>query len=107
MAWFILFMASLCEIAWAMGLKYSDGFKKLWPSVFTIVFVVASMLLLAKAVRTLPMGAAYAVWTGVGAAGTVIASVMLFKEPMSIYKGVCVGLIILGVVGLQLGGTEG
>jgi quaternary ammonium compound-resistance protein SugE len=102
MSWFILFIAGLLEIAWAVGLKYSEGFTKFWPSFWTIVTLVASMVLLAIAMRDLPVGTAYAVWVGIGAVGTVIAGVLLFNESADIWRMASVGLIVLGIVGLKL-----
>lgn len=102
MAWIILFIAGLFEIGWAVGLKYTEGFTRLGPTVFTAVSLVASMALLGLAVRSLPLGTAYAVWTGIGAAGTVILGIILFKEPATVARLVCVGLILSGILGLKL-----
>jgi quaternary ammonium compound-resistance protein SugE len=102
MAWVILFVAGLCEIGWAVGLKYTDGFTRLWPTVFTGISLVASMSLLGVAVRTLPLGSAYAVWTGIGAVGAVILGIVLFKEPATVARLLCVGLIVAGILGLKL-----
>lgn len=101
MAWVVLFIAGLCEIGWAVGLKYTDGFTRLWPTVFTGVSLVISMALLGIAVKTLPLGTAYAVWTGIGAVGTVILGIFLFKEPATVVRLVCVGLIVAGILGLK------
>ena len=101
MAWVVLFIAGLCEIAWAVGLKYTDGFTRLWPTLFTGVSLVASMALLGLAVKSLPVGTAYAVWTGIGAVGTVILGIVLFKEPATVARLVCVGLIVSGILGLK------
>lgn len=101
MPWLVLFVAGLCEIAWAVGLKYTDGFTRLWPTVFTGVSLIASMALLGVALRSLPLGTAYAVWTGIGAVGTVILGVVLFKEPVTLARLVCVGLIVAGILGLK------
>lgn len=101
MAWVVLFIAGLCEIGWAVGLKYTDGFTRLWPTVFTAVSLVISMGLLGVAVKSLPLGTAYAVWTGIGAVGTVILGVVLFKEPATVARLVCVGLIVAGILGLK------
>ena len=101
MAWVILFIAGLCEIGWAVGLKYTDGFTRLWPTVFTGVSLVVSMALLGIAVKTLPLGTAFAVWTGIGAVGTVILGIVLFKEPATVARLVCVGLIVSGILGLK------
>ena len=105
MAWVILFIAGLCEIGWAVGLKYTDGFTRLWPTVFTGVSLVISMALLGIAVKTLPLGTAYAVWTGIGAVGTVILGIFLFKEPAAVVRLVCVGLIVAGILGLKFFST--
>lgn len=101
MAWVVLFIAGLCEIGWAVGLKYTDGFTRLWPTVFTGVSLVVSMALLGLAVKSLPLGTAYAVWTGIGAVGTVILGIVLFKEPATVARLVCVGLIVSGILGLK------
>ena len=101
MAWVVLFIAGICEIGWAVGLKYTDGFTRLWPTVFTGVSLVISMALLGIAVKSLPLGTAYAVWTGIGAVGTVILGIFLFKEPATVVRLVCVGLIVAGILGLK------
>lgn len=105
MAWVVLFIAGICEIGWAVGLKYTDGFTRLWPTVFTGVSLVASMALLGIAVKTLPLGTAYAVWTGIGAVGTVILGIVLFKEPATVVRLVCVALIVAGILGLKFFST--
>ena len=102
MAWIILIVAGLFEIGWAVGLKYTDGFTRLWPTVGTAVALIASMALLGVALRTLPLGTAYAVWTGIGAVGTAILGIMLFREPASVMRLVCIGLIVAGILGLKL-----
>ena len=102
MAWVILFVAGLCEIGWAVGLKYTDGFTRLWPTVFTVTSMVVSMGLLGVALKTLPVGSAYAIWTGIGAVGTVILGIVLFKEPATVARLLCVGLIVAGILGLKL-----
>ena len=101
MAWVVLFVAGICEIGWAVGLKYTEGFTRLWPTVFTGVSLVVSMALLGIAVKSLPLGTAYAVWTGIGAVGTVILGIVLFKEPATVARLVCVGLIVSGILGLK------
>jgi quaternary ammonium compound-resistance protein SugE len=101
MQWFILVLAGLLEIGWAIGLKYTDGFTRLWPSVFTVAAMLASVALLGAAMKTLPVGTAYAVWVGIGAAGTVILGIVLFDESISIMRLTSVGLILLGVAGLK------
>jgi quaternary ammonium compound-resistance protein SugE len=103
-AWVVLVIAGLFEIGWAIGLEYADGFTELVPSIATIVAIIASMLLLARAVETLPIGTAYAVWTGIGAVGTATLGVLLFDEPATLARGGFVALIVLGVVGLNLTG---
>lgn len=102
MPWLILFIAGLFEIAWAVGLKYSDGFSKLWPSVFTVTCMVISMGLLAYAVKHLPVGTAYAIWTGIGAVGTAILGIILFDESKELVRVFFIFLIIVGIVGLKL-----
>jgi quaternary ammonium compound-resistance protein SugE len=102
MAWFLLFIAGLFEVCWAVGLKYTEGFTRPLPTVLTISAMVASMGLLGLAVRTLPIGTAYAVWTGIGAAGTVIAGIVFLGEPASLLRLGCVLLIMAGIVGLKL-----
>ena len=102
MAWTMLFLAGLLEIAWAIGLKYSEGFTRFWPSVGTAVALVLSMVLLAAAMRTLPVGTAYTVWVGIGAVGTVILGIVLWQEPVNAARMISVGLILAGVVGLKL-----
>jgi quaternary ammonium compound-resistance protein SugE len=102
MAWLMLLVAGVLEIGWAVGLKYADGFTRLGPSVLTVTAMVLSMVLLAMATRTLPIGTAYAVWTGIGAAGTVLLGIWLFHEPATFARLFCIGLIIAGVLGLKL-----
>jgi quaternary ammonium compound-resistance protein SugE len=101
MHWTLLFIAALLEIAWAVGLKYTDGFTRLWPSVGVVVAVIGSVALLAFAARGLPIGTAYAVWTGIGAAGTAIAGIVLFNESASAARLSCLVLIVAGVAGLK------
>jgi len=102
MAWVILFIAGLFEMGWAIGLKYTEGFTKPLPTALTATALAASMWLLAAAVKTLPIGTAYAVWTGIGAAGTAILGMVLFKEPATAARLACLGLIVAGIVGLKL-----
>lgn len=102
MQWFVLILAGLLEIGWAIGLKYTEGFTRLWPSVFTILAMIVSLGLLGVAMKSLPVGTAYAVWMGIGAAGTVIFGIFLFGESASLLRLASVGLILLGVVGLKL-----
>jgi quaternary ammonium compound-resistance protein SugE len=102
MAWVVLVIAGLFEVAWAIGLKYTEGFTRLWPTVATVAAMVVSVGLLGLAVRSLPVGTAYAVWTGIGAVGTVALGVVLFNEPATASRLACVGLIVAGIVGLKL-----
>ena len=104
MAWTMLLLAAFLEVAWAVGLKYTHGFTKLWPSLWTVVAMVLSMALLSRSARTLPIGTAYAVWTGIGAAGTAVLGVYLFGEAASAVRIAGVGLIVLGVALLKGGG---
>ena len=92
MAWALLFLAGLLEVAWAVGLKYTDGFTRPWPTVATLAAMIGSMVLLALAVRTLPLGTAYAVWTGIGTAGAVLLGILLFNEPATLWRLFFVGL---------------
>jgi quaternary ammonium compound-resistance protein SugE len=101
MAWFILIVAGLLEVVWAVGLKASDGFTKLWPTVVTVVGLAVSMALLAWAMRSLPMGTAYAVWTGIGIVGTAILGIVYFHEPANLGRLACIGLILAGIAGLR------
>lgn len=102
MAWTILLLAGLLEIAWAVGLKISDGLTRPLSAVLTVAAMIASMALLAVAVRTLPLGTAYAVWTGIGAVGTVLFGILLFGESASAVRLACITLIIVGIVGLHV-----
>lgn len=102
MQWFFLILAGLLEVAWALGLKYSQGFTKFLPSVFTIFGMVLSFYFLSLSLKDLPMGNAYAIWTGIGTVGTVILGILIFKEPVSITRLICIGFIIIGIVGLKL-----
>lgn len=102
MAWLILFIAGLFEIGWAIGLKYTEGFSRLWPTVGTVGAMIISVALLGWAMRVLPVGTAYAIWTGIGAVGTVILGIVLFGEPATAARLVCVALIVAGIVGLKL-----
>lgn len=101
-AWIMLGLAGLFEIVWAIGLKYADGFTRLWPSVITIAAMIISMYLLALAARTLPIGTAYAVWTGIGAVGAALLGMMMFGESASVVRLGCISLIVAGIVGLKL-----
>ena len=102
MAWIILIIAGLLEVCWAIGLKYTEGFTRLWPSVGTVAAMTASVVLLGWAMRTLPVGTAYAVWTGIGAVGTVLLGIVLFGEPATVARLACVGLVVAGILGLKL-----
>ncbi len=102
MEWFFLTLAGLSEVGWAFGLKYSQGFTKLIPSIFTIVGMITSFYFLSLALKSLPLGTAYAIWTGIGTVGTVILGIILFKEPFDINRLICIGLIVVGIVGLKL-----
>ena len=102
MPWVLLTLAGLLEIGWAVGLKYTHGFTRLWPSVLTILAMILSMGLLGLAARTLPIGTAYAVWTGIGTVGAAILGIVLFSEPATALRIGCLALIITGIVGLKL-----
>ena len=104
MAWILLIVAGLFECGWAIGLKYTEGFTRLWPSVFTVISMAISLFLLSRAIREIPLGTAYAVWTGIGAAGVAILGIVLFEESRDAARLVCIGLIVAGVVGLKLFG---
>lgn len=108
MAWIILFAAGILEIGWTIGLKYSAGFSRLLPSLATVAAMAGSIALLGMAVKTLPLGTAYAVWTGLGTVGTVALSSWLFHEPMSLLRLLCIFLIVAGIAGLKLiSGSQG
>lgn len=102
MAWTVLVLAGLLEIGWAIGLKYSDGFTRWLPSALTIVAMAGSMWLLAIALRSIPIGTAYAVWTGIGAVGTAALGILLFAEPATAVRLISIGLILAGIAGLKL-----
>lgn len=102
MAWSILFVAGLLEVSWAIGLKYTEGFTKLLPSVLTLGAMAGSIILLGLALKTLPIGTAYAVWTGIGAVGTATLGIILFGEPATAFRLASIGLIVAGIVGLKL-----
>lgn len=102
MAWIILVTAGILEVGWAVGLKYTEGFTRFWPSVWTVAAMVLSMGLLGLAVRTLPLGTAYAVWTGIGTVGTVIFGILFLGESATVMRVLCVLLIVAGIVGLKL-----
>ncbi|HSI45416.1 MAG TPA: quaternary ammonium compound efflux SMR transporter SugE [Methylophilus sp.] len=102
MAWFILVIAGLFEVCWAIGLKYTEGFSKLWPTVGTVLAMIISLGLLGIAMKTLPVGTAYAIWVGVGAIGTVILGMVLFGEPVTMLRISSLVLIVAGIIGLKL-----
>jgi quaternary ammonium compound-resistance protein SugE len=106
MAWIVLVAAGLFEIGWAVGLKYTDGFTRLVPTALTVASMVVSLALLGLALRTLPLGTAYAVWTGVGTVGTAILGIWLFGESAAALRLACIGLIVAGIVGLKLVSAE-
>jgi quaternary ammonium compound-resistance protein SugE len=102
MAWFMLFIAGLMEVGWAIGLKYTEGFTRLVPSVLTLAAMLISIILLGLALKTLPVGTAYAVWTGIGAVGTAILGIVLLGDPATAARLGSIGLIVAGIVGLKL-----
>jgi quaternary ammonium compound-resistance protein SugE len=102
MAWVVLFLAGLFEIGWAVGLKYSQGFDRFWPSLATLLSMAISLSLLGIALRSLPLGTAYAIWTGIGTVGTVVLGIAIFGEPATAARLMCAGLIVTGIVGLKL-----
>ncbi|TPI30565.1 quaternary ammonium compound efflux SMR transporter SugE [Mesorhizobium sp. B3-1-9] len=102
MSWILLFFAGLFEIGWAIGLKYTDGFSKPLPTLLTIASMIVSLGLLGLALKTLPVGTAYAVWTGIGTVGTALLGIWLLGEPATIVRLACIGLIVCGIVGLKL-----
>jgi quaternary ammonium compound-resistance protein SugE len=101
-AWGLLVVAGILEIGWAVGLKYTEGFTRLWPTVFTVLSMILSIGLLGLAVRTLPIGTAYAVWTGTGTLGTALLGVVLFREPATAARMVSITLIVAGIIGVKL-----
>lgn len=102
MAWVVLFIAGLFEVGWAVGLKYTQGFTKLWPSVGTVGAMAVSFLLLSHSLKTIPVGTGYAIWTGIGAVGTVIIGMAFLGEPREVMRIVCILLIIIGIGGLKI-----
>ena len=106
MVWIYLLIAGLLEIGWAVGLKFTYGFTRLWPSVFTIICMAVSFAFLSLALRTIPVGTGYAVWTGIGAAGTAICGMVFLSEPRDAGRIFCIGLIVAGVIGLKLVSPE-
>lgn len=103
-AWLLLVIAGLFEVVWALGLKYTQGFSRLGPTLLTIAAMAISFLLLAQSLRTIPVGTAYAVWTGIGAVGTVLCGILLFGEPVGFWRIVCILLVVGGIFGLKLSG---
>jgi len=106
MAWICLLIAALFEIAWAVGMKHSHGFTRLWPTVYTFAASLVSFVLLAQATKTLPLGTSYAVWTGIGAAGTAAIGILWFGESANLMRLICIALIVAGVVGLKLNAPD-
>lgn len=102
MAWMYIFIASIFEISWAVGLKYSNGFSNFYPSVFTIITMILSYVFLSLGAKTLPIGTAYAVWTGIGAVGTAIYGILFFNEPKDFLRVFFIFLIVIGIIGLRL-----
>lgn len=105
-AWIYLLVAGLLEVCWAVGLKYTEGFTRLVPSVFTLVTLAASMVLLAKAAQTLPIGTAYGVWVGIGAVGAGILGIVLFKEPVTLARVGFMALLVVAIIGLKMTASE-
>ncbi|MBN2328773.1 MAG: multidrug efflux SMR transporter [Candidatus Omnitrophica bacterium] len=102
MHWLFLILAGIFETGWALGLKYSQGFTAIIPSVITIVGMIASFYFLSLALKNLPLGTSYAIWTGIGTVGTVILGIVFFKEPLDISRLICIGLIVAGIIGLNI-----
>jgi quaternary ammonium compound-resistance protein SugE len=107
MTWVVLAVAGLFEIGWAIGLKYTEGLTRFWPTVGTGLSMIISVVLLGIAMKTLPVGTAYAVWTGIGAVGTVLIGIALFNEPMTVARMLCVCLIVGGIIGLKVTSARG
>ena len=106
MAWFVLFLAGLLEIAWAVGLKYANGFTRPLPTILTVASMVGSLVLLGISLKALPLGTAYAIWTGIGTLGTAVLGIVLFGESLQPARLACIGLIVAGIAGLKLVSTE-
>lgn len=102
MAWIYLVIAGLFEIAWAVGLKYTEGFTRLWPSAGTVAAMIVSFLFLAESLKSIPVGTGYAVWTGIGAAGTALMGILLFEESRDLFRVVCILAIVAAIAGLKL-----
>ena len=107
MAWVYLIVAGLLEVGWALGLKYTDGFTKVLPSILTVAGMIGSFVLLGQALRVLPIGTAYAIWTGIGAVGTAVLGMILFGEPRDVARIVCILLIVAGILGLKFTAMAG
>lgn len=102
MQWIFLFLAGILEMGWAIGLKFSDGFTRIVPSIFTILGMIFSFYFLSLSLKNLPLGTAYAIWTGIGTVGTVILGIIIFKEPISAARLICIGFILTGIIGLKI-----
>ena len=102
MSWIYLFIAGLFEVVWAIGLKYTNGFTKLWPSIGTVIAMIISFYFLSTAVKTIPIGTGYAVWTGIGAVGTALLGIILFGESKEFVRILCILLIVVGIIGLKI-----
>lgn len=102
MQWIYLVIAGLFEVSWAIGLKYSEGFTKIVPSILTVIGMIASFYFLSLSLKSLPLGNAYAIWTGIGTVGTVVLGIILFKEPVNVMRMICIAFIVLGIVGLKI-----
>ena len=102
MAWVYLIIAGLFEVVWAIALKYADGFTRLWPSAISVAGMIVSVVLLQLSLRQLPVGTAYAVWTGIGTVGAAVLGMILFQEPATAVRIACIGLIVCGIAGLKL-----
>ncbi|ABA58695.1 quaternary ammonium compound efflux SMR transporter SugE [Nitrosococcus oceani] len=106
MAWTHLVVAGLLEIVWAIGLKYTMGFTKFWPSVFTVIAMIASFYFLSQALKVIPIGTGYAMWTGIGVAGTAVLGIILFSESAALPRLACIALIVAGIIGLKLTSSD-
>ncbi|MCQ4935408.1 DMT family transporter [Anaerotignum propionicum] len=102
MKWVYLIIAGICEVGWALGLKYTQGFTKIMPSILTVAGMIASFYFLSLALKELPLGTAYAIWTGIGTVGTVFLGILLFKEPFDVVRLICIGFIVVGIIGLKI-----
>lgn len=102
MKWVYLIIAGICEVGWALGLKYTQGFTKIMPSILTVAGMIASFYFLSLALKELPLGTAYAIWTGIGTVGTVFLGILLFKEPFDVVRLICIGFIVIGIIGLKV-----